>query len=179
LAVRILIFRIVLVAVAALAAILLLAAFKPGTIHVQRSILIQAPAAKVLPLIEDFHQWPQWAPQDREDPTIRRSYSGAESGVGAVSDWAGKGSAGKGRMEITEAGPSRVVVQVDWARPMRVRNINDFALRPMGDGTLVVWTMQGPNLYPMKVMGVLLNMDKVMGKHFEAGLTNLKAVAEK
>ena len=42
-------------------------------------------------------------PQDREDPTMARSYSGAANGVGAISAWEGAGSAGKGRMVITES----------------------------------------------------------------------------
>ena len=39
--------------------------------------------------------------------------------------------------------------------------------------------MQGTNVYMMKVMSIFTNMDHFMGKHFEAGLTNLKAAAEK
>jgi hypothetical protein len=31
----------------------------------------------------------------------------------------------------------------------------------------------------MKVMSLAVNMDKVMGQHFESGLANLKAAAEK
>jgi len=38
--------------------------------------------------------------------------------------------------------------------------------------------MRGPNFFMMKLMSVFTNMDKMMGKHFEDGLSNLKAVAE-
>lgn len=38
--------------------------------------------------------------------------------------------------------------------------------------------MHGPNSYVMKVMGVFVHMDRMMGKHFETGPANLKAVAE-
>jgi len=31
----------------------------------------------------------------------------------------------------------------------------------------------------LKVMSVFMNMDRFMGKHFEQGLANLKAAAEK
>ncbi len=44
--------------------------------------------------------------------------------------------------------------------------------------TKVIWTMQGSNLYVMKVMSIFVNMDRVMGKHFESGLNNLKKAAE-
>ena len=44
------------VAAIALAAILALAAFKPDEFRVQRSTTINAPAAKVFPLIDDFRR---------------------------------------------------------------------------------------------------------------------------
>ena len=47
-----------------------------------------------------------------------------------------------------------------------------------GPATKVTWTMQGSNLYVMKLMSIFVNMDRVMGKHFEIGLSNLKKAAE-
>jgi hypothetical protein len=69
------------------------------------------------------------------------------------------------------------VVQVDFARPFAAHNVNEFILEP-GSSTQVTWTMQGSRLYIMKVMGIFVNMDRVMDKHFEAGLINLKNAAE-
>ena len=165
--------------------IVMFADTKPNTIEVTRSITIQAPAEKIFPLIDDFHHWPGWAPQDKEDPTMKRIYSGAESGAGAVSDWQGKGNAGKGRMTIVEsAAPNKVLVKVDFVRPFVAHNVNEFVLEPNeepsepGSSTKVTWTMRGPNLFFMKVMGVFVNMDRMLGKHFEAGLQNLKSVLE-
>ena len=79
------ILKIVVAVVVLLAAILLFAATKPDTFRIQRSLVIQAPPGKISPLINDFHNWPQWAPQDREDATMKRTFGGAESGVGATS----------------------------------------------------------------------------------------------
>jgi hypothetical protein len=39
--------------------------------------------------------------------------------------------------------------------------------------------MQGRSLYIMNVMGIFVNMDKSMGKHFETGLQSLKSIAER
>jgi hypothetical protein len=54
-----------------------------------------------------------------------------------------------------------------------------FTLQPEGATTRVTWTMQGTNIYLMKVLSVFINVDREAGKHFEAGLRNLKAAAEK
>jgi uncharacterized protein YndB with AHSA1/START domain len=161
-------------------AILIFAATKPDTFHIQRSLTIQASPEKIFPLLNNLHNWPAWAPQDKEDSTIKRTFSGADSGVGAVSDWSGSGNTGKGRMTITESIPAKsVTIQVDWAKPFATRNMNQFVLEPNGTSTQVTWSMTGPNLAVMKLMSVFTNMDRMMGEHFETGLANLKAAAER
>jgi hypothetical protein len=85
------ILRVLAVIAVLIAAVLLYAATRPNTFRVQRSIDIQASPEKVFAMIDDFHNWPLWAPQDREDPTMRRTYSGPASGKDAVSEWSGTG----------------------------------------------------------------------------------------
>jgi uncharacterized protein YndB with AHSA1/START domain len=163
-----------------IAAILILAAVRPKTLRIQRSLSISAPPEKIFTLIDDFHNWPGWAPQDKEDVTMKRAYSGAASGIGAVSDWNSAGDAGKGRMSITESVPfTALSITVDFEKPFEAHNVNRFVLEPQGSSTRVTWTMQGTNLYVMRVMGVFVSIDRMMGKHFEAGLDNLKTIAEK
>jgi uncharacterized protein YndB with AHSA1/START domain len=170
----------VFIAVAVLiVAVLGFAATQPDTFQIERSLTIKATPEKIFPLINDFHNWPRWAPQDKEDPSMKRTYSGAEKGAGAVSDWSSSGSAGRGRMSITESVASRrISVAVDWVKPFEAHNVNVFTLIPDGASTQVTWSMQGTNAYMMKVMSVFVNMDRMMGKHFEAGLQNLKVAAE-
>lgn len=171
--------KIILVIVGVVAAILIFAAAKPDTFQIQRSVVVQAQPDKIFPLINDLRNWPRWEPQDT-DPTMKRTFSGPDSGVGATSEWSGAGRTGAGRMTISESEPAQsVTIAVDWKRPFTVRNINQFTLMPDGGGTRVMWSMHGPNVYVMKVMSVFTNMDRMMGKHFEEGLAKLKAEAEK
>ena len=172
--------RIGIIIAVTLAAVLLYATTRPDTLRITRSTVIRASPETIFALINDFHYWVKWAPQDREDPTMTRSYGGAASGVGATSDWEGTGSAGKGRMSITESlASSKISVTVDFAKPFKAHNVNQFTLEPAGSSTKVIWTMEGTNVYITKVMSVFVNMDRMMGKHFEAGLDNLKMTAEK
>ena len=171
--------KIAIVLVVVVVCILLFAATRPGTFRIQRSLLIAAPREKVFRLIDDFHRWPQWAPQDIEDASMKRTYSGAANGAGAFSEWRGKGSTGSGRMEITESrSPIRIKIQTTFVKPFKAENLNEFSLDPEGTQTRVTWSMQGSNLYFMKLMGIFTNMDRRMGKHFEVGLRNLKRLAE-
>ena len=174
------IFRVMTGIAVLIVTILIIAATKPKTFRIQRSISIAAPPERVFAFIDDFHKWPEWAPQDKEDPSMTRTYSGSRNGTGAECEWTSSGSAGKGRMLITESvPPTRISIGVDWMKPFVAHNANEFVLEAVGTSTIVTWTMQGPNLYVMKVMSVFVNMDGTMGKHFETGLRNLKAVVER
>jgi Polyketide cyclase / dehydrase and lipid transport len=173
------IWKFTITIVVLIALVLLFAATKPKTFRIQRSINIDAPPDKISALIDDLHNWDQWAPQDKEDSSVTRTYSGPAHGAGAVSEWAGSGKAGRGRMLITESIPStRISIQVDWVKPFAARNMNEFILESTGLSTKVTWAMHGPNVYILKVMSVFVNMDRMMGRHFETGLANLKAAAE-
>jgi uncharacterized protein YndB with AHSA1/START domain len=172
--------RILLAIVVVIAAVLVYAAMKPNTFRIQRSITIDAPANRVFPLINDLHNWAIWEPDDRKDASMTQSFSGTPSGVGAIRDWNAKSSAGKGRMTIVESVPDQKVrIAADWERPFKALNMNEFVLTPAGSGTQVTWSMEGPNIYMLKLMSVFVNMDKMMGKHFEDGLAGLKSAAEK
>jgi uncharacterized protein YndB with AHSA1/START domain len=166
--------------VVVIAAVLALAATRPDTFRVERSTTIKAPPEKVYALIDDFHQWQQWSPWERLDPAMKRQHGGAPKGKGALYGWEGNKEVGKGQMEITEATPpSRVVIKLDFLAPFEAHNTAEFVLAPQGDATTVTWAMSGPNLFIGKVMSLFASMDRLVGKDFERGLANLKAVAEK
>jgi uncharacterized protein YndB with AHSA1/START domain len=171
---------IALVLIVIVAGVLILAATRPDTLHVERTVTIKAPPEKIFPYINDFHQWGSWSPYEKRDPAMKRTYSGAPSGKGAVYEWAGNSEVGSGRMEITDTSvPSKVAIKLDFITPFEGHNVAEFTMQPSGDSTNVTWMMHGPNRYLGKVIGVFLNMDSMIGSDFEAGLSNLKTLTEK
>ena len=172
-------FTIAIVVGVLVAAILGLAATRPGTFRVERARIIEAPPEKLFGLIADFHNWAAWSPYEKLDPSMQKTFSGAASGKGAVYEWAGNGKAGQGRMEITGASPgSNVTIQLDFLKPFEGHNVAEFTLEGRGGATNVTWAIQGPQSYILKVMTMFCSMDKMLGKDFEAGLGNMKALAE-
>lgn len=159
--------------------VLAIAATKPSRFTIQRSITVQATPEKVFGLINDLHRWSEWSPDPKEEATVTRSYSGAPAGEGAICEWEGKGNAGKGRLQILESSPGLIRLQADWAKPFAARNFNTFALEPQGNATRVTWTLDGENVFMLKVMTVFVSTERLMGSHFESGLAALKAAAEK
>jgi hypothetical protein len=81
--------RIALVFLLVIVAVLGYAATLPDTFQIERSATINAPSEKIFPLINDFRQWRAWSPWENLDPALQRTFSGPESGVGAVYEWAG------------------------------------------------------------------------------------------
>ena len=171
---------IAVIVVVLIAALLIFAATKPDTFRIQRSAIIKAPPEKIFALINDLHIWGSWSPWENMDPAMKRTHSGAANGKGAVYEWEGNNKVGKGRMEITETSPpSRVTIKLDFIKPFEAHNIAEFTLDATGGSTNVTWAMHGPSPYMAKVMHVFFNMDSMVGKNFETGLTNLKTIAEK
>jgi hypothetical protein len=170
---------VLMVLVVALTGVLALAATKPDNFSVQRTASIKAPPEKISGVLSDFRAWGAWSPWEKLDAKMKRAYSGEPKGKGAKYAWAGNSEVGEGSMTITEAQPSRVALDLDFVKPFEGHNKVVFALAPKGDATEVTWTMNGPSPYITKVIQVFCDMDGMIGKQFEAGLADLKAVAEK
>jgi hypothetical protein len=171
--------KIAIVVVVLIAGVLAYAATKPDTFRVQRSTSIKAPPEKIAAVLGDFHGWEAWSPWEKMDPAMKRNYGGAAKGKGATYAWEGNSKVGQGRMEITDATASRVALDLDFIKPFEAHNKVVFSLAPKGDVTEVTWAMQGPVPYPAKIVHVFMDMDGMVGKDFEAGLANLKTLAEK
>lgn len=165
---------------AAIIVILVIAATRPDTFQVQRAAVIQASPEKIFPLIEDFHAWGGWSPWEKKDPAMKRNFSGPSTGKGAIYAWDGNGEVGQGSMEIVEdTPPSKLVLKLDFVKPFEGHNVVTFTLVPQGEATNVTWTMEGVSPFMAKVVGLFCDMDSMIGKEFEVGLRDLKALAEK
>jgi uncharacterized protein YndB with AHSA1/START domain len=162
-----------------IAAVLIYAATKPDTFRIERSTTIKATPERISVFLTDFKQWAAWSPWEGKDPAMTRTYSGAASGKGAIYGWEGNKNVGTGRMEVLEVQPQKVTIKLDFLKPFEAHNTTEFTLQPQGESTQLTWAMHGPANLMTKVVHVFMNMDKMVGPDFEAGLANLKAAAEK
>jgi hypothetical protein len=164
----------------AIVIVLVLAALKPATFHIERRTVVNAPAEKIFPYLNDFRTWTVWSPWERKDPSMRREYGSSTSGVGATYAWNGDKNVGQGNMRIVESVfPSRLLIALNFIKPIEAHNTATFILTPVPGATEVTWSMDGPNTFVGKVFQVFLAMDKMVGPDFEAGLASLKAAAER
>ncbi len=145
---------------------------------VERKLLIKAPKEKIYYLINNFDEWPKWSPWDKLDPNIKKTLSSNRIGKGAKYEWEGNSDVGKGKMEILESAPDQIKIKLDFMEPFEGNNITTFTFLNRNDSIEVIWNMTGPENYFGKLIGIFVDLDKMVGKDFELGLNNLKKLTE-
>jgi hypothetical protein len=113
------------------------------------------------------------------DTGMKKTFSGAPLGQGAVYSWAGNDKVGEGRMTIEKSDkPSLVSIKLEFLKPFAATNTATFSFAPAAEGTKVTWAMDGHNNFMSKAFQLFMDMDKMIGKDFEQGLAAMKAAAE-
>lgn len=151
----------------------------PAHVTVSRNMAIKAPAYVIFPELNDLHNWANWSPWQQKDPNSKITYNGAPYGPGAEQSWDSENpEVGKGSMKITGTEENRkVVVELNFMENGLASS--SFDLEPGTDGTLVTWTFESDmGMNPIARWVGFLMMDKWLGQDFDAGLSNLKSVAE-
>lgn len=172
--------KIAAVLAAVIAVILILAAMKPNTFHVERKVVIKAAPEKIFPWLENPQKTTEWSPWEKKDPAMKKTFSGPAKGVGAAYAWDGNKEIGAGRIELTEVvAPKKVVMNLDFIRPMEGHSVAAYEVAPVAGGSEVTWSISGPQPFMSKIMCLFMNMDKMIGGEFEKGLADLKTIAEK
>lgn len=170
----------VLIGVLAVVVVLVVVvASRPSTFRVERSITIAAPAEQAFAPVNDFRAWQAWSPYEKKDPQMQRIYGGTAAGAGATYAWAGNGNVGEGRMTILRSeAPSRITIELVFLKPFAATNTATFTFEPTPEGTRATWAMDGRSTFVTKAVGLVMDMDKMIGADFEQGLVALKGVAE-
>ncbi len=152
--------------------------FLPAGWDVSRTITIDAPAERVHAHVSKLSDWPNWTTWNTTKyPSLKYSYEGPESGVGAISTWT-EDQMGGGRLEITESDPKKGISYVmqfegyDSTMEGSINYISD------GEQTAVTWSGNGElgNNPMMRWMGLMFNSQ--IGKDYDTGLENLKTLVE-
>ncbi|NNB88391.1 polyketide cyclase [Corallococcus sp. AB032C] len=170
------------IAIGVVAVLALLAGFittRPDSYTVTRTATVPGTPDVAFGLVHDFHQWNQWSPWDNLDPNMKKTFGGAESGVGATYGWVGNNDVGEGRMTILEATANAAVrIKLEFIKPFEDSSITTFTFKPADDGTTVTWAMAGNHNFMSKAMCLVMDMDQMIGKDFEKGLASMKTAAQ-
>lgn len=169
----------ILIAIAiVIGGVLLVAAVRPADFRVERSATLAASPEALFAQVNDHRKFTAWNPFMKLDPQVKNTFSGPDSGVGAVCSWEGNNDIGAGSCTIIETKPNELVrCRMDWKRPMEGTSTVDFTFKPAGDKTMVTWAMYGKNGFLGKLVSLFMDCDKMCGPQFEQGLVALGEVA--
>ena len=167
-----------LIAVAGLALVLFAGGYALSSkFSVSRSVTVNAPADALYALIADPRAWKRWTVWNRRDPAMQITYSGPPAGAGAVWAWTSK-SEGDGKMTFTAAEPNQRLAYDLFFPDFGTTSTGALTLAPQGASTVVTWSMNGDMGSNPLFRWLALFGDRMVGPDFEAGLANLKTLAE-
>lgn len=164
----------------ALVAVLVVVAgfFVPSTYRVERSLLIAAPPQRLYGLVAVPRRWPEWAIWNRRDPAMALSFFGPEIGAGAGWAWDSR-TEGRGRMTFLTADPIKGFTYELAFPDYGSTSSGEIRFEPVPGGTRVTWTNQGDVGRNPLMHYMALVMDRMVGPDFDAGLANLRTLAER
>ena len=165
-------------AVLAILAVVAIGYALPSKYTVERSLVIAAPPARIYPLVADPRRWMQWSIWTRRDPAMHITYFGPESGTGAGWRWDSR-TEGRGEMTFLSADPEHGFTYKLYFPDYESTSTGDITLAAVDGGTRVTWSNRGDvGANPLQHY-MAAAMDRLVGPDFEAGLVNLKQLAEK
>lgn len=152
--------------------------FMPTVWQAEEKITIQAPPAAVHAFVGTPSRWPEWFPWNAaKDPSVRYTFSGPASGVGAGIEWQSEKLA-HGTLEITGSDPEKGVVYKlvisGFERPVQ----GEITFEAQNGATLVTYKEGGElgsNPIHRLMRGVV---ESHLRLQFARALERLKALAE-
>jgi len=169
--------KIIGIAVLAIVVIVVIAVLmQPADAHIEKSIVINAPAASVFPEVSRFKNFTAWSPWSKMDPEVKQTFEGEEGTVGSKMTWDGP-KTGKGSQEIEAIEENKSVKSTLRFDGYDGVYYSSFMLEPEGENTKVTWTYDGANKgFGGKAMWMF--MGSMMKDQFESGLADLKKLVE-
>jgi effector-binding domain-containing protein len=158
---------------------LILALFAPSNVRVERTTMINAPSAIVFDQVNTLQHWKAWSYWDNIDKTtMKDSFAGPASGVGAVHYWdSPNDSVGKGSLTITKSEPNAFVETALNFDGMGT-SMGGWRMKDTAGLVMVTTYMDMEPPFLMRPMMLFMNMDKMLGPDFEKSLAGLKFASE-
>ncbi|TNE37181.1 MAG: hypothetical protein EP347_08840 [Alphaproteobacteria bacterium] len=155
---------------------LVVAMLMPGSMQVERSVVIAASKDRVYAELNSYRTFNDWSPWADLDPNATYTFEGPVSGVGARMTWLGNKDVGSGHQEIVASTPDRIDVRLEFTG--MGGGDSYFLFQEVEGGTEVVWGFYSEHgLNPInRAMGPVAS--KFVGRDYERGLENLKAFIE-
>jgi carbon monoxide dehydrogenase subunit G len=178
------ILKIIGIAVLSLIVIALIAvSVMSPKVHMERSIVVNAPPAAVFQHLASFENFNKWSPWVKMDPEAKQTVEGPAMGVGAKMSWEGE-KTGKGSQWTVEYEENKRIKNALQFEGMEGATFAELILEEVPEGTKVIWNYDSDvsgTGFGNASMSKLFNafaLESMLGKQYEDGLNDLKAIVE-
>ena len=155
------------------------ASTRPNHFRYERSGLIHSSPDKIYALTSNLKMGALWNPYAQKDPNMKAEFTGTLGEAGSKMDFDGNNEAGSGSLEVLKAIPNQAVdIRLTMTKPISVTNLIEYRLTPEGNDIRFSWAMSGEVGFIGKIIGVLIDCEKMVTKDFEVGIQNLKKICE-
>lgn len=158
---------------------LILCLLGPKDLDVSASIEVESPPLIIYNMVNNLKNGELWNDWVISDTTLSTSYNKVSEGVGASSEWQSKSQGGGSQQIIESSKPSFVKTQLRF-EGWEGTNRASFFIEPQGKKSYVNWTFESGKPFAFLTRGAFLltGMKKEMKKAYQAGLKNIKRIAE-
>jgi len=162
--------------------LLITAEFVKKDYTVEREITVNKPKQEVFDYVKYLKNQENYSKWATMDPKMKKTYHGIDGTVGFVSAWdSNNKDVGKGEQEIKKiVEGERIDFELRFFKPFQSTEQAYMTTESMGDlKTNVKWGFNGHMNYPMNLMLLFMNFEKMIGSDLDTGLKNLKNKLEK
>ena len=170
-----------LLMVLVVAGVVVTAMVMPTECKVEREVTINRPKAAVFDYVKYLKHQNTWGPWYKKDPAMKQEFRGNDGFVGFVSSWkSDNDDIGAGEQEIKRiVEGERIETELRFKEPFESKADAHLITEATGsDTTKVKWGFTTSVPRPMNLMMLVADMDALVGKDFQEGLDNLKAILE-
>lgn len=176
------ILKTILIAVGILIAVpLIVAIFVKKDYEVEREITIDKPKEEVFDYVKFLKNQDNYSKWATMDPDMKKTYRGTDGTVGFVSAWESDNKdVGKGEQEIKKiTDGERIDFELRFFEPFESTEPAYMTTESVSENqTKVKWGFSGHMDYPMNIMMLFMDFEKMIGDDLDTGLKNLKAELE-
>ena len=173
----------ILMIIAAIIAIpLIVALFTRKDYRIEKEVIISRPKQDVFNYIKMLRNQNNYSKWVMMDPNAKMEYTGTDGTPGFAMAWDSENkNVGKGIQTITGIKEGeRMDLKVQFIKPFAGLADAYIATDAVSlEQTKVTWAFSSRMNYPMNIMLLVMNMDKMVGNDLSTGLGNLKKVLEK
>lgn len=171
--------RILLGFVVLVAILFIIPLFTNNKVAVERHVTVGRSAGEVFNYIKYLRNQDGFSKWANMDPAMKKEYRGTDGTVGFVSTWDSE-EVGKGEQTIVRINEGEAIdSKLHFVKPFEGFADARMVTVPVSPNeTKVKWSYRSEVAYPMNLMLLFVDMDKMMGDDLQTGLNNLKQKLE-